>query len=196
LAFPFPDLTDMQKRISFGSRQERKVFPLYHATDRLGIQMIAIRGNPSLGPDCYLSQERSSLRYSLKNKPLSKKGYVIGARTAQRFIPEPQTVTPSPATYQSFWKKERKCQLAYAPFSIKAPRFPDKHSDKELSPGPGTYTPDKQLNKKVTWPMKFGSPDWSSVPMPAQRMLKMELTVDREFMKHRDRVAYLSLYYS
>ncbi|XP_050767221.1 protein pitchfork [Gymnogyps californianus] len=190
---------DVQKWISFGSCQERKMFPLHHAPDRLGIQLIAIRGDPSLGPGCYLSQERSCLRYSLENKPLSKKGYVIGARTAQRFIPEPQTVTPSPATYQSFWKKERKCPPAYAPFSIKTPRFPDKPSDKEFFPGPGTYEADKQLHKKITWPMKFGSPDWSLVPMPAKRMLKMEvqkLTIDREFRKHRDRVAYLSLYYS
>ncbi|KFV52114.1 Protein pitchfork, partial [Tyto alba] len=192
-------LTDVQKQISFGSCQERKVFPLHHASDRLGIQLIAIRGDPSLGPGCYLSHERGSLQYYLEKQPLSKKGYVIGARTAQRFIPEPQTVTPSPATYQSFWKKERKCQPAYAPFSTKTPRFPDKPSDKEFFPGPGTYEPGKQLHKRITWPMKFGSPDWSLVPMPVKRMLKMEvqkMTIDREFRKHRDRVAYLSLYYS
>ncbi|NWH23151.1 PIFO protein, partial [Grus americana] len=189
-------LTDVQKQISFGSCQERKMFPLHHAPDRLGIQLGAIRGDPVLGPGCYLGQEESSLGYSLENKPLSKKGYVIGARTAQRFVSEPQTVTPGPATYQSFWKKERKCQPAYAPFSIKTPRFPDKPSNKEFFPGPGTYEIDKQLHKKITWPMKFGSPDWSSVLMPAKRMLKMELTIDREFRKHRDRVAYLSLYSS
>ncbi|NXI54594.1 PIFO protein, partial [Chloroceryle aenea] len=183
----------------FGSCQERKIFPLHHAPDRLGIQLTTIRGDPSLGPGCYPSEERSSLRYSLEKKPLSKKGYVIGARTAQRFAPEPRTVTPGPGRYQSFWSKERKCQPAYAPFSVKAPRFPDKPSDKELFPGPGAYEAHKQLHKKVTWPMKFGSPDWSSVPMPAQRMLKMEiqkLTIDREFRKHQARVAYLSLYYS
>ncbi|KFQ33502.1 Protein pitchfork, partial [Mesitornis unicolor] len=190
---------DVQNQIAFGSRQERKMFPLHQAPDRLGIQLITIRGHPSLGPGCYLSQERSSHRFSLENKPLSKKGYVIGARTAQRFIPEPQTVTPSPTTYQSFWTKERKCQPAYAPFSMKAPRFPDKPSSKELFPGPGTYEADKQLHRKVTWPMKFGSPDWSLVPTPARKMLKMEvqkLTMDKEFMKHRGRVAYLSLYFS
>lgn len=40
---------------------------------------------------------------------------------------------------------------------------------------PGTYKADKQLHKRVTWPMKFGSPDWSLVPMPPKRMLKMEV---------------------
>ncbi|KFW08118.1 Protein pitchfork, partial [Eurypyga helias] len=192
-------LTDVQKRISFGSCQERKMFPLHHAPDRLGIQLTTITGHPSLGPGCYLSPETNSLRYSLENKPLSKKGYVLGARTAQRFIPEPQTVTPSPAMYQSSWKKERKCQPAYAPFSSKTPRFPDKPSDKEFFPGPGTYKTDKQLHKKITWPMKFGSPDWSLAPKPAKRMVKMDvqkMTTDKEFTKNRDRVAYLSLYYS
>ncbi|NXS94635.1 PIFO protein, partial [Jacana jacana] len=186
---------DAQKRISFGSCQERKMFPLHHAPDRLGVQLIAIRGSPALGPGCYLSQE-VSFRYSLEKRPLSQKGYVLGARTAQRFKPEPQTVTPSPATYQSLWKTERKRQPACVPFSTKTPRFPDKTSDKDFFPGPGTYETDKRVHKKITWPMKFGSPDWSLVPTPAKRMLKTELTIDREFRKHRDRVAYLSLYYS
>ncbi|XP_066839171.1 ciliary microtubule-associated protein 3 isoform X6 [Anser cygnoides] len=190
---------DAQKRISFGSCQERKTFPLHHAPDRLGIQLGAIKGNPFLGPGCYQSQEASSLRYSWGKKTLSTKGYVIGARTAQRFISEPQTVTPGPGTYQSFWNKDQKCQPSHAPFSSKTSRFPDKPSNKELFPGPGTYNTDKQLHKKITWPMKFGSPDWSLVPMPAKRMLKTEvqkLMVDREFIKHRNRVAYLSLYES
>ncbi|NXC37958.1 PIFO protein, partial [Penelope pileata] len=185
---------DVTKRISFGSCQERKMFPLHHAPDRLGIQLAVNRGNPFLGPGCFQSQEESSLGYSFGKKTLSKKGYVIGARTAQRFIPEPQTVTPAPGTYQSFWTKERKCQPASAPFSTKTPRFPDKPPNKELFPGPGTYNADKQLHRKISWPMKFGSPDWSLVPMPAKRTLKMELIMDREFRKHRNCVAYLSLY--
>nr|XP_013052069.2 protein pitchfork isoform X2 [Anser cygnoides] len=240
-AGPLQISRDAQKRISFGSCQERKTFPLHHAPDRLGIQLGAIKGNPFLGPGCYQSQEASSLRYSWGKKTLSTKGYVIGARTAQRFISEPQvyilrqnqgwnsavlpqqtqyvfwpgfcritpyqarchriywTVTPGPGTYQSFWNKDRKCQPSHAPFSSKTSRFPDKPSNKELFPGPGTYDTDKQLHKKITWPMKFGSPDWSLVPMPAKRMLKTEvqkLMVDREFIKHRNRVAYLSLYES
>ncbi|KAM4645860.1 ciliary microtubule-associated protein 3 [Amazona ochrocephala] len=194
-----PGLTDVQKPISFGTCQERKMLPLHDAPDRLGIQLKSIRGQPSLGPGCYLSQERSSFGYSLENKPLSNRGYVIGARTAQRFQVQPQTVTPSPAQYQPFWKKERACQPACAPFSTKTPRFPHKPSDRELFPGPGTYKADKQLHKRITWPMKFGSPDWSLVPMPPRRMLKMEvqkITIDKEFRRHRNRVAYLSLYFS
>ncbi|KFP88022.1 Protein pitchfork, partial [Acanthisitta chloris] len=40
---------------------------------------------------------------------------------------------------------------------------------------PGTYNVDPPTCRKVTWPMKFGSPDWSLVPMPTQRMVKMEV---------------------
>ncbi|KFV71699.1 Protein pitchfork, partial [Dryobates pubescens] len=40
---------------------------------------------------------------------------------------------------------------------------------------PGTYRVDKEPHKKVTWPGRFGSPDWALVPKPAERMLKMEV---------------------
>lgn len=50
--------------------------------------------------------QKSSLRYSLGNRPLSNKGYVIGARTAQRFMPQPQvrkhTSTGRAAASQGF----------------------------------------------------------------------------------------------
>ncbi|XP_064029800.1 ciliary microtubule-associated protein 3 isoform X1 [Pogoniulus pusillus] len=175
------------------------MFPLQRGTSRLAVQLPAVGGDPWLGPASYLGQEESSLWYSWGRRPLSKRGYVIGARTAQRFAPRLQVVTPAPASYQPFWNRERRFQPAFAPFATKAPRFPAKPSEKELFPGPGTYDVGKQLHKKVTWPMKFGSPDWSLVPMPAKRMLKMEvqkLTIDRAFRKNQDRVAYLSLYYS
>uniref|UniRef100_A0A8C4UMW0 Primary cilia formation n=1 Tax=Falco tinnunculus TaxID=100819 RepID=A0A8C4UMW0_FALTI len=183
-----------RKRISFGSCQERKMFPLHHAPDRLAIQLIPIRGDPSLGPGCYLSHEVSYSVFVLRAFP-SQKTHSTGATGPRPKFSLLQTVTPSPATYQSFWNKEGKRQPAYAPFSTRTPRFPDKPSDKNF-PGPGAYNADKPLHKKITWPMKFGSPDWSLVPMPAKRMLKMELTIDKELWKHRNRVAYLSLYYS
>ncbi|NXO04307.1 PIFO protein, partial [Rhinopomastus cyanomelas] len=183
----------------FGSGQERKVFPLHQATDRLGIQQPAIRGAPLLGPGCHLSQESSSLKGSWANKPLSKRGYVIGARTGPRTAPAPQSMTPSPADYQPCWGKERKHQPVPVPFAMKAPRFADQAAVKGGFPGPGAYEAKWQPPRKVTWPMKFGSPDWPSVPMPAKMMLHTEeqkLKADKELRKHRNRVAYLSLYYS
>ncbi|KAM8795949.1 ciliary microtubule-associated protein 3 [Eudromia elegans] len=191
-----PEASGIQKRISFGSCQERKLFPFHHAPDRLGIQTIPIRGDTHLGPGSYQNHKKSSLVYCLAQKPQSKKGYVIGARTAQRFLPEARTVTPGPAAYQARRKKERKRPPTRAPFCIKTPRFPEKPLEREFFPGPGTYEADKLLlPKKITWPMKFGSPDWSLVPKPVKKTLKTELAADREFRKHRNRLAYLSLHY-
>ncbi|XP_015740877.1 protein pitchfork [Coturnix japonica] len=188
-----------QRRISFRLLNDQELFPPDHAPAKIAIQPEASTEIPTLGPGCYPSQEEMCLRYSFGIRPLSVKGYVIGARTARRFIPEPRTVTPAPGTYQPFWTTERKHQPNYAPFLSKTTRFPDKPQNKEFFPGPGTYNADKRLHKNITWPMKFGAPDWSLVPMPSRRMLRTEvqkLIADREFIKHRNRVAYLSLYES
>ncbi|XP_068125526.1 ciliary microtubule-associated protein 3 isoform X2 [Hyperolius riggenbachi] len=104
--------------------------------------------------------------------------------------------TPSPAEYQSSWSKERTFSANYVPFSIQAVRFPDKMSDLSLNPGPGVYEREIHVGRKVSWPGQFGSIDWSSVPSLQKRTLRSELLTDREFRKNRNRVAYLSLYYS
>uniref|UniRef100_A0A8C1SDH0 Uncharacterized protein n=1 Tax=Cyprinus carpio TaxID=7962 RepID=A0A8C1SDH0_CYPCA len=49
------------------------------------------------------------------------------------------------------------------------------------------YVHDIVQSKKVSWPTKFGSPDWSKVPSLARKAL--------EFRKQKNRVAYLSLFY-
>ncbi|CAM5170769.1 protein pitchfork [Chelonia mydas] len=190
------ELTAVQKRNSFGSCQARKMFPFHHAPDRLGNQLVPILGDPCRGPGSYHTEERSSMIYALTHKPESLKGYVLGARTSLRFPPDCKTVTPGPGTHQSAWVKDRKFQPAYAPFSVKSSRFPQKALDREFFPGPGTYEADKLPHKKITWPMKFGSPDWSLVPVLERRTLRTELITDKEFRKHRNRLAYLSLYYS
>ncbi|XP_027515422.1 protein pitchfork [Corapipo altera] len=189
---------DVQKHVSFGTTQERKMFPYYYAPDRLGIEVAAVGGNPLVGPGCYLGQETTILQPSLSTRPMSSKGYVMGARTGPRFMPRSRTVTPGPAAYEPFRMEKRKCQPAHAPFSSSTPRFPSRPPDRELFPGPGTYNVEQPLNKKVTWPMRFGSPDWSSVPKPPKKMVKrevQEMTMDKESKKHQERVAYLKLYF-
>ncbi|KAF7254047.1 Protein pitchfork [Varanus komodoensis] len=97
--------------------------------------------------------------------------------------------------------------LAHRPESTKGytmgarttPRFgiPSKGAnlDKLHQYRPGTYDPNKMPHRHVTWPGKFGSPDWSLVPTPVKRTFRTELLSDKEFRKHRNLVAYLSLYY-
>uniref|UniRef100_A0A8C5TJ96 Protein pitchfork n=1 Tax=Malurus cyaneus samueli TaxID=2593467 RepID=A0A8C5TJ96_9PASS len=166
-----------QKRISFGTTQERKMFPYHYAPDRLGIEMPAVGRNPLLGPGCYLGPEVSS-PCTLGTKPMSTRGYAMGARTGPRFQKKARVRR---------WPKKRKKQQKYPPEGL---------SLVPVSFRPGTYNIDQPLNKKVTWPMKFGAPDWAAVPPPPQRMVKMELTMDKNFRKNQGRQAYLKMYYS
>ncbi|XP_068125525.1 ciliary microtubule-associated protein 3 isoform X1 [Hyperolius riggenbachi] len=188
--------SDTSKKVCFGSTQDRKHFPHHCAPDRLGNELAPIRGAPNRGPGCYNNEEVTNMVYLQHRKPMSKKGYTLGARTAVRFNPNEKMETPSPAEYQSSWSKERTFSANYVPFSIQAVRFPDKMSDLSLNPGPGVYEREIHVGRKVSWPGQFGSIDWSSVPSLQKRTLRSELLTDREFRKNRNRVAYLSLYYS
>ncbi|XP_039551887.1 protein pitchfork [Passer montanus] len=94
-----PDPKAVAKLISFGTTQDRKMFPYHCAPDRLGIEMLGLRGSPRLGPGSYLGPESSVLQPWESRRPLSSRGYAVGARTAPRFqhgepgaydIPEPR----------------------------------------------------------------------------------------------------------
>ncbi|XP_056413794.1 protein pitchfork isoform X3 [Hyla sarda] len=175
LHLPFKEVL---KRVCFGSTQERKHFPYYCAPDRLGNDLAPIRGAPNRGPGCYQSEEVTSLEYLLEKRPMNQKGYIMGARTAPRFPKDSQMQTPSPAKYQSFWSRERTFSPSYAPFNIKAVRFPDKKTDIVLNPSPGTYEHDTKQGRKVSWPGRFGSPEWSEVPSLEKKTLRSEARSD------------------
>ncbi|XP_058159036.1 ciliary microtubule-associated protein 3 isoform X2 [Dasypus novemcinctus] len=103
-------------------------------------------------------------------------------------------ITPYTGMYQKIKPTEEKHIKSFAPFNVLIPRF-GKYT-KDTYPGPGTYNPEINPPRKVVWPMKFGSPDWAQVPCLQKRTLKAELSTDKDFRKHRNRVAYLSLYYN
>nr|KAF6413976.1 primary cilia formation [Molossus molossus] len=103
-------------------------------------------------------------------------------------------MTPHPGTYQTVNFQEQKPKQNFAPFNVMLPRF-RTHSKDMYYPGPGIYNPKIKPPPKVTWPMKFGSPDWAQVPCLQKRTLKAELPTDKDFRKHRNRMAYLSLFY-
>ncbi|XP_029429763.1 protein pitchfork-like isoform X2 [Rhinatrema bivittatum] len=185
------ELEGKLRQLSFGTTQERRQFPYYCAPDRLGTELVPIRGPPHIGPATYEVDKVTGIMYYLNAKPQSKKGYTLGARAAQRFPPSWKDVPPP-----SLWIKERIFTPNFAPFSANAERFETRISDSMLFPGPGSYSCEVHQNRKVSWPMKFGAPDWSLVPSLAKRTLKSELLTDKEFRKKRSRIAYLSLYYS
>ncbi|XP_063111705.1 ciliary microtubule-associated protein 3 isoform X1 [Cavia porcellus] len=179
---------------SFGTRQQRKLFPLYHPPNQLGNYFLPLRGSPHTGPGHYLSKDYG-LAYKLSQIPTSTKGYAIGARTAERFKPLNKDVTPCPGKYQKVDTSEEKHKQNFAPFNVLIPRSGNFSKDTSY-PGPGFYNPEKKPPPKVAWPMKFGSPDWAQVPCLQKRTLKAELSTDREFRKYRSRVAYFRLFYN
>ncbi|KAI2649605.1 Protein pitchfork [Labeo rohita] len=103
------------------------------------------------------------------------------------------TATPSPQKYQQDWTRFKVCPPGKAPFNSTTVKL--RPSNTDSGPGPGAYVHDTIQSKKVLWPMKFGSPDWSKVPSLEKRALRTELIHDKEFRKQRNRVAYLSLFY-
>ncbi|XP_021573668.1 protein pitchfork [Carlito syrichta] len=179
---------------SFGTRQQRQLFPLYHPPDLTGNKFLPLRGSPHRGPGCYVS-DRYDLAYNLSKIPTSIKGYALGARTAVRFKPIEKDMTPYPGMYQRVSPREEKHKQSFAPFNALVPRFRKQAKDPSY-PGPGTYYPERRPPPKIAWPMRFGSPDWAQVPCLQKRTLKAELSTDKDFRKHRNRVAYLSLYYN
>ncbi|KAM9691452.1 ciliary microtubule-associated protein 3 [Dama dama] len=180
---------------SFGTCQHRKIFPHFHPPNLLGNKFLPIRGVPHRGPGCYIAEESKDLANNLAKIPTSIKGYGFGARTAVRFKPKNKDVTPYPGMYQTVNLQEQTHKPNFAPFNTLSPRF-RTHSKDPCYPGPGTYKLEKKAPQKVTWPMKFGSPDWAQVPCLQKRTLKTELSTDKDFRKHRNHLAYLSLYYN
>ncbi|XP_006866060.1 PREDICTED: protein pitchfork [Chrysochloris asiatica] len=179
----------------FGTCQQRKIFPHYIPPDLLGNKFLPLRGSPLRGPGCYLTEDKYGLAYNLTKIPTSKKGYTFGARTSLRFQPINKDATHYPGMYQTVHSPEEKHKQSFAPFNVKLPRDRKTILEKDFYPGPGTYNPEIRPPPKVAWPMKFGSPDWAKVPCLQKRTLKAELSTDKDFRKHRNRVAYLSLYY-
>uniref|UniRef100_A0A8C5K0D8 Ciliary microtubule associated protein 3 n=1 Tax=Jaculus jaculus TaxID=51337 RepID=A0A8C5K0D8_JACJA len=179
---------------SFGTCQSRKLFPLYHPPTLLGNKFLPLRGSPNTGPGHYAATDWNGLAYNLSKIPTSTKGYTLGARTALRFKPVSKDLTPYPGMYQNVNTWEEKTEQSFAPFNILMPRFRSDSKDNSY-PGPGTYNPERKPVPKVTWPMKFGSPDWDQVPYLEKRTLKAELSTDKDFRKRRNRVAYFSLFY-
>uniref|UniRef100_A0A8C8ZBK8 Ciliary microtubule associated protein 3 n=1 Tax=Prolemur simus TaxID=1328070 RepID=A0A8C8ZBK8_PROSS len=110
------------------------------------------------------------------------------------YIPE-DDVTPYPGMYQRVSPQKEQHKQSFAPFNVLVPRF-TSYSEDIYCPGPGTYNPEMKPLPKIAWPMRFGSPDWAQVPCLQKRTFKTELSTDKDFRKHRNRVAYLSLFYS
>ncbi|XP_007573055.1 protein pitchfork [Poecilia latipinna] len=184
------------RRIRFGSSQDRRIYPSYFALDRLGNQSkrYEARKPPHLGPGCYDNNEFRSIVYNLETRPESYKGYALSARTGTRFTPFKLT-KPSPQQYQRDQSKSRVPFHGRAPFGSYEYKFKLPKNTALNNPSPGMYEHITKTNRKVIWPMCFGKPDWSKLPQLEKKTVKVTEPANYMFVKHRGRLAYLSLYF-
>ncbi|XP_031146401.1 protein pitchfork isoform X2 [Sander lucioperca] len=166
----------------------KECLPLTRGLRRQRLSLVGYRGNLNISGF-------GTILYDLQSIPGSKKGYGLSARTAARFPPCSKTATPSPQQYQQDQSRSRVPPPAKTPFNSTTERFRSTSCTAEDSPGPGTYAHDAVTNRKVSWPMCFGNPDWSRLPQTQKKSLRVKLNKEKEFLKHRSKVAYLSLYY-
>ncbi|KAJ8016965.1 hypothetical protein DPEC_G00012870 [Dallia pectoralis] len=183
------------RSVAFGSCQERKMFPTHCAPNRMGNDFLR-QGDPHRGPGCYENHVIGTIMHDVQTRPQSKKGYTLAARTASRFPPSAQTITTSPQKYQQDRRWPQVHPVSRTPFSSTTQRFRARSLTADSNPGPGTYAHDTTVNRKVSWPMRFGSPDWCRLPQLERKALRTELPCDKEFAKQRTRLAYLQLFYS
>lgn len=120
-------------------------------------------GAAQLGPGCYDNHNFGTMQHHMRSKPSSTRGYGLSARTAARFTSLYQDVTPSPQQYQPDQSRSTLPPVGQVPFSSSTPRFRSQQPSQD-GPGPGTYNLHVETSRKVSWPMRFGRPDWAALP--------------------------------
>lgn len=174
-------------KVNAPERQERKLFPTDLPPDHLGYQMQR-EVAPHRGPGCYDHHKFASMMHDMMplydDTKMINKGYV-------RSLDVNKTVTPSPQKYQ----QDQPCSRILPPFNSSEARFIIKSVTTDSTPGPGTYSHEAVMSRKVAWPMSFGSPNWVKFPQLERKTVRAVLPCESDFKKQRARVAYLSLYY-
>lgn len=190
---------ERKSNVSFGTTQDRTLFPIHMAPNRFGNDLKPLRGQPNTGPGKYENEEVSNFIYQIDHFKTSSKGYTLGARTGPRMRKEFMEITPSPQEYQTDCTEPIVFDPAYKPFSAAAPRFPVYKRDvEEVTPGAGTYEHDIERNRKVQWHQSFGGSPILLPPVPIKSTINQntsKLLSTKEAKKHHRRLAYLKLYY-
>ncbi|XP_074661000.1 ciliary microtubule-associated protein 3-like [Tubulanus polymorphus] len=183
--------------VAFMTTLDREMFPMKMPQNRFGNDLNPIRGAPHRGPGCYDNEPVSNFKYLTDHKVQSQKGYVLGARTAQRFREKLQN-TPAPTKYQTKCTDPKLFDEAFKPFNAASARFPVYKRDLEVGPGAGTYEHSIPQNRQVSWHQSFGG---EPINLP---QVKIQSTINRntdkllstkEEKKYHRRLAYLKLYY-
>ncbi|CAF0824043.1 unnamed protein product [Rotaria sordida] len=145
-----------QSNVAFGTIfLNRPTFPSDIAHDYFGNSQTPLRGVPNLGPSSYNNEEKTSFRYVLEHQPMSRRGYIVNARTEKREVFVPKTDVPSPETYQMDLNIIPEKKRAFKPFNAASDRFPIVARSTDI-PGPGSYECDVKQNRQVHMLHSFG----------------------------------------
>ncbi|XP_022781419.1 protein pitchfork-like [Stylophora pistillata] len=147
---------DARRAVAFGTTLDRELLPLKIPANRFGNEL-ALRGAPNRGPGCYYNAEGTGFIYELERRPVCRRGYSVGARTAPRFPKPAHLDVPGPSTYQEIISKPVHFDEAFKAFNIGATRFPPINQD-HGHPGPGAYEFDAIRDRKVKYHGSFGGP--------------------------------------
>ncbi|KAK2570505.1 Protein pitchfork [Acropora cervicornis] len=112
-----------QRTVAFGTTLNRELLPLKVPPNRFGNEL-GLRGAPNRGPGCYDNAEVSGFIYELDRRPVCRRGYSVGARTAPRFPKPSHMDIPGPPTYQGIISKPIYFDEAFKSFNVGATRFP------------------------------------------------------------------------
>lgn len=149
--------SDGRRAVAFGTTLNRELLPMKVPPNRFGNEL-GLRGAPNRGPGCYDNAEVSGFIYELDGRPVCKRGYSVGARTAARFPKPAHMDVPGPPTYQEVISKPIHFDEAFKPFNVGATRFPAINKDHGGHPGPGAYEFDAKRDRKVKFHGSFGGP--------------------------------------
>lgn len=181
---------DKEKGTLFLSFSDHKAF-VREATK--SVMTNSTSKHTGVGPGSY-NLDRHNFTHMLGSRPLSIKGYVIGARTAERCMNCIKDTTPDPGAYQNIEIKS--LQQAKVPFNTAAKRF--RSTISADIPGVGSYDCDNKGCKRVQYQQSFGR---NPVCLPSIKQLSSiksntnKLSSTTAEKRYNRRLAYLSLFY-
>jgi len=184
------------KHISFGTTKERTAFPFDVGNHRFGNEMNPITGAPDVGPGKYNNAEKTSMKHMMAKRPMSTRGYVLGARCAPRSHSLNKMITPAPSAYQKISQYDT-TSSSYKPFGVSVDRDPSAKK-MSITPGPGTYDNTAGGCLQVSYSQSFGGAPTDLPQVKQQSTIARntdKLPTTKEERRYLRKLAYLKLYY-
>jgi len=184
--------------VAFGTESHRKTFPSDGGHSRFCIAVSSISEFTDLGPGKYNNAEMTSMLHRMQKRPVSTKGYTLGARQGPRLRKLDSLDTPAPGVYDS--TERRPITKAYKPFNAAVERdlSGKLSSDPFTTPGPGTYDHLERGCRQVRYCQSFGTGPTDLPCIKLQSTIPQntnKLPTTTEEKRYLRKLEYLKLYY-